>query len=134
MAKTCQALLKKLRDWNEKGCPETIPLTAEEFKALTHAQLEEFLSQLLLSTPLSEKAIVSMQDLYNFKNVQNAEIKFRYVARKIKRFHSIIKLIPAIRWLRLCIQAHYKEAIPQAVEFATSQGRMKYCRPLFRFA
>lgn len=79
LAKTCQALLGKLCTWNEQGCPDSIPLTSEDLKALTPAQFEEFLSQLLLAKPLLERAIVAMQTLYDFNNVQNAEIKFRYV-------------------------------------------------------
>lgn len=36
-------------------------------------------------------------------------------------------------WLRLGLRGQYKEVISPAIKFATSQGRMKYCRPLFRY-
>lgn len=63
---------------------DSIPLSAEDLRSLTPAQFEEFLSQLLLAKPLSEKAILAMQELYDFNNVQNAEIKFRYIERDLK--------------------------------------------------
>nr|XP_042715735.1 leukotriene A-4 hydrolase-like isoform X2 [Chrysemys picta bellii] len=36
------------------------------------------------------------------------------------------------RWLRLCIQAKWEEAIPLALKMATEQGRLKFTCPLFR--
>ncbi|KAH0616765.1 hypothetical protein JD844_028137 [Phrynosoma platyrhinos] len=36
------------------------------------------------------------------------------------------------RWLRLCIQAAWEDAIPLALRMATEQGRMKFTRPLFK--
>lgn len=35
-------------------------------------------------------------------------------------------------WLRLCLKAHWKPAIPLALDFVTVQGRMKYTRPIYR--
>nr|XP_042715734.1 leukotriene A-4 hydrolase-like isoform X1 [Chrysemys picta bellii] len=38
----------------------------------------------------------------------------------------------SLRWLRLCIQAKWEEAIPLALKMATEQGRLKFTCPLFR--
>uniref|UniRef100_A0A8D0HC62 Leukotriene A-4 hydrolase n=1 Tax=Sphenodon punctatus TaxID=8508 RepID=A0A8D0HC62_SPHPU len=62
------------------------------------------------SLPVSH--VKRMQEVYNFNSVNNSEIRFR--------------------WLRLCIQAKWEEAIPLALKMATEQGRMKFTRPLFR--
>uniref|UniRef100_A0A673NKT4 Leukotriene A-4 hydrolase n=1 Tax=Sinocyclocheilus rhinocerous TaxID=307959 RepID=A0A673NKT4_9TELE len=44
--------------------------------------------------------------------VKNAEVRFR--------------------WLRICVKAHWEEAVPLALKMATEQGRMKFTRPLFK--
>jgi len=38
-----------------------------------------------------------------------------------------------VRWLRICIRANVKAAIPLALKFVSEQGRMKFVRPLYRF-
>ncbi|XP_057377161.1 leukotriene A-4 hydrolase-like [Daphnia carinata] len=112
LAVPCKALCQQWSDWNNKGCPEPVCMSPEDLKTLSPSQIQEFLAQLLLGPPLSCKTVEKMQQIYGLDSVQNAEIKFR--------------------WLRLCLRAQYKESIPLAVQFATSQGRMKYCRPIFR--
>lgn len=112
LAVPCKALCQLWSDWNNKGCPEPISMSPEDLKTLSPSQIQEFLAQLLLGPPLSCQTIEKMQQIYGLNGVQNAEIK--------------------LRWLRLCLRAQYKESIPLAVQFATSQGRMKYCRPIFR--
>ncbi|XP_046441582.1 leukotriene A-4 hydrolase-like isoform X2 [Daphnia pulex] len=112
LAKACKVLCQRWSDWNEQGCLEPMSMSSDDLKTLSPAQIQEFLAQLLMGPPLSCQAIEKMQQLYSLNGIQNAEIKFR--------------------WLRLCLKAQFKEVIPLAVEFATSQGRMKYCRPIFR--
>ena len=36
------------------------------------------------------------------------------------------------RWQMVCLQASYEPIIPAVKNFLSSQGRMKYTRPLFR--
>merc|ERR1712113_620876 len=67
---------------------------------------------LLEEKPLSISKLEKMQQLYQLDNVQNSEIKFR--------------------WIRLGLMAHFEPAVPKAIEMVTEQGRMKFLRPLYR--
>ncbi|KAJ6656381.1 hypothetical protein lerEdw1_003884 [Lerista edwardsae] len=86
--------------------------SSADIKDLSSHQLIEFLALLLLADPLPVSHVRKMQEVYNFNAVNNSEIRFR--------------------WLRLCIQAQWEDAIPLALKMATEQGRMKFTRPLFR--
>uniref|UniRef100_A0A9L0THT7 Leukotriene A-4 hydrolase n=1 Tax=Equus caballus TaxID=9796 RepID=A0A9L0THT7_HORSE len=83
-----------------------------DLKDLSSHQLNEFLAQLLQRAPLPLGHIKRMQEVYNFNAINNSEIRFR--------------------WLRLCVQSKWEEAIPLALKMATEQGRMKFTRPLFK--
>ncbi|KAF5926561.1 hypothetical protein HPG69_001189 [Diceros bicornis minor] len=83
-----------------------------DLKDLSSHQLNEFLAQMLQRAPLPLGHIKRMQEVYNFNAINNSEIRFR--------------------WLRLCIQSKWEEAIPLALKMATEQGRMKFTRPLFK--
>ncbi|XP_045409150.1 leukotriene A-4 hydrolase isoform X2 [Lemur catta] len=85
---------------------------ATDLKDLSSHQLNEFLAQMLQKAPLPLGHIKRMQEVYNFSAINNSEIRFR--------------------WLRLCIQSKWEEAIPLALKMATEQGRMKFTRPLFK--
>jgi leukotriene-A4 hydrolase len=37
-----------------------------------------------------------------------------------------------LRWQSLCLRCQYTKVVPQVVEFITTQGRMKFVRPLYR--
>ena len=50
--------------------------------ALSAGQKQEFLAQLLMEEPLSKTAIAKMQSVYNFNDVKNCEILFRYLSLK----------------------------------------------------
>ncbi|KAM8935304.1 leukotriene A-4 hydrolase isoform 3-T3 [Lycaon pictus] len=86
--------------------------TAADLKDLSSHQLNEFLAQMLQKAPLPLGHIKRMQEVYNLNAINNSEIRFR--------------------WLRLCIQSKWEEAIPLALKMATEQGRMKFTRPLFK--
>uniref|UniRef100_A0A2K5C3T8 Leukotriene A(4) hydrolase n=1 Tax=Aotus nancymaae TaxID=37293 RepID=A0A2K5C3T8_AOTNA len=85
---------------------------ATDLKDLSSHQLNEFLAQMLQKAPLPLGHIKRMQEVYNFNAINNSEIRFR--------------------WLRLCIQSKWEDAIPLALKMATEQGRMKFTRPLFK--
>uniref|UniRef100_G1R1R9 Leukotriene A-4 hydrolase n=1 Tax=Nomascus leucogenys TaxID=61853 RepID=G1R1R9_NOMLE len=85
---------------------------ATDLKDLSSHQLNEFLAQTLQRAPLPLGHIKRMQEVYNFNAINNSEIRFR--------------------WLRLCIQSKWEDAIPLALTMATEQGRMKFTRPLFK--
>lgn len=53
-----------------------------------------------------------MDSTYNFGASKNAEIM--------------------LRWQTLCLESESAWILPQVVDFITSQGRMKFARPLYR--
>ena len=62
--------------------------------------------------PLSHKAIIAMDKVYNLTTIRNAEIR--------------------LRWQQICLIAEYEPIFPYVVKFITEQGRMKYVRTLYR--
>ncbi|XP_060021065.1 leukotriene A-4 hydrolase isoform X2 [Lagenorhynchus albirostris] len=86
--------------------------SSADLKDFSSHQVNEFLAQMLQKAPLPLGHIKRMQEVYNFNAINNSEIRFR--------------------WLRLCIQSKWEEAIPLALKMATEQGRMKFTRPLFK--
>ncbi len=63
-------------------------------------------------TKLSIETLQQMDSQYKLSETKNSEIRYR--------------------WQLLCIKLQYKQIYPQVVEFITSQGRMKFVRPLYR--
>ena len=57
-----------------------MPITFDDLKTLSPAQIQEFLAQLLIGSPLSCKTIQKMQQLFSFDKIQNAEIKLMYAS------------------------------------------------------
>ncbi|XP_014207128.1 leukotriene A-4 hydrolase [Copidosoma floridanum] len=79
----------------------------------TSNQKEAFLAELVLNNKsLSLDQVKSMSELYRFDSRQNSEIRFN--------------------WLRLCLKSRWEEKVSEALDFATSQGRLKFVRPLFQ--
>mmetsp|Transcript_51 Transcript_51/g.91 ORF Transcript_51/g.91 Transcript_51/m.91 type:complete len:663 (-) Transcript_51:3241-5229(-) len=67
---------------------------------------------LLVKKDVSKELLDAMKEKYNFSNIQNAEIRFR--------------------WIMLGLANEYEEVYEDAITMATSQGRMKFVRPLYR--
>ncbi|XP_032644420.1 leukotriene A-4 hydrolase [Chelonoidis abingdonii] len=109
LSNACVALSQR---WIKAKEGDLGSFSSADLKDLSSHQLIEFLALLLLEAPLPVSHVKQMQEVYNFNAVNNSEIRFR--------------------WLRLCIQAKWEEAIPLALKMATEQGRMKFTRPLFR--
>nr|XP_008176974.1 leukotriene A-4 hydrolase [Chrysemys picta bellii] len=109
LSNPCVALSQR---WTKAKESDLCSFSSADLKDLSSHQLTEFLALLLLEAPLPVSHVKRMQEVYNFNAVNNSEIRFR--------------------WLRLCIQAKWEEAIPLALKMATEQGRMKFTRPLFR--
>lgn len=64
------------------------------------------------ASPLKVSTVTRFGEMYGMKETKNAEILFRYC--------------------RLAIQAGEEDILPIVVHFITSQGRMKYLRPIYR--
>ncbi|MEW5318023.1 MAG: hypothetical protein WDW38_009277 [Sanguina aurantia] len=70
------------------------------------------LASLRSMTPLSPLVARQLEAVYSLGARKNAEIR--------------------LSWYLLAIKSECEEVLPQVVEFLTSQGRMKYLRPLYR--
>ncbi|KAM4676140.1 leukotriene A-4 hydrolase [Discoglossus pictus] len=109
LANACIALSNR---WVKAKESDLSSFSSDDLKELSSHQQIELLTLLLLEKPLSISHVKRMQEVYNYNEVKNSEIRFR--------------------WLRLCIQAKWEEVIPLALKMATEQGRMKFTRPLYR--
>ncbi|XP_037072530.1 leukotriene A-4 hydrolase-like [Pollicipes pollicipes] len=109
MTDACSRLCRSWSAWAEG---EPCPMTAADLDAMSSSQIIEFLAQLLEEQLLSVAKLQKMEELYGMNARRNAEIRFR--------------------WLRLCLAGRWREQVPAALEMVTSQGRMKFVRPLYR--
>lgn len=50
---------------------------------------------------------------------------------QFKRCNSLIYYF-RFQWLRLCLKSRWESKVSDALKFATSLGRLKFVRPLFR--
>jgi leukotriene-A4 hydrolase len=64
------------------------------------------------SCPLPAEGLKAMENRYHYTAAKNSEIKHR--------------------WLMLCLRGEAAWIVDAAIAFATSQGRMKFVRPLYR--
>jgi leukotriene-A4 hydrolase len=91
-------------------------LPLENVKGWSSGQLQCFLdalcSQTEASNPLKPGTLKAMNALYSFGTSMNAEILLRYC--------------------RLAIDAEDESVLPIVLRFITSQGRMKFIRPLYK--
>lgn len=84
-------------------------------KSWSSDQITCFLDALLdlvEDQPLKIETLAAMKQQYGFEKTKNSEILFRYC--------------------RLAVAAEDKDIIPVVVRFITTQGRMKFTRPLYK--
>jgi len=98
--------------WSKADDSDLKQFTADDLKSFNAYQIKEFLAGLLEQPALSANKISQMEELYKLNAMKNSEIRFR--------------------WLRLCLKAKIKSAVPLALQFVTEQGRMKFVRPIYR--
>ncbi|XP_001607975.4 leukotriene A-4 hydrolase [Nasonia vitripennis] len=97
--------------WIEDDAPTTF--SKNDLNSWTSNQKEAFLSELVLNNKtLSIDQMKLMNELYGFDSVHNSEIRFQ--------------------WLRLSLKSRWESKVDEALDFATSQGRLKFVRPIFR--
>jgi len=94
----------------------TINANASDIEGWNTKQVCIFLEALLIygseNEPVSNEILVKIDEFYSFTSCNNSEIKHR--------------------WQSLCIMSEVEWIIPHVVKFITSQGRMKFTRPLYR--
>uniref|UniRef100_T1PAM3 Leukotriene A(4) hydrolase n=1 Tax=Musca domestica TaxID=7370 RepID=T1PAM3_MUSDO len=100
--------------WSTKTTEELASNAEVKQKISTH-QLIDFLGKLIECKDikdLTEQKIELLEATYNLKNTKNAEVLFRV--------------------MRLCIMARLMNRMGQIIDFANSNFRMKFCRPIYR--
>uniref|UniRef100_A0A8R1HMI0 Leuk-A4-hydro_C domain-containing protein n=1 Tax=Caenorhabditis japonica TaxID=281687 RepID=A0A8R1HMI0_CAEJA len=110
MAEACELLLKKWLDADESNIGE---ITGDDYFSMQPLQQIELLSQLWQHNPSIEHyKLEALNKLYKLNDSQNSEL--------------------LLNWLRLCIKSKWEACIPKALDFVNSQGRLKFCRPIYR--
>lgn len=97
-------------DRNSKSAP-----TKNDMKSWSSLQITCFLDDLQVKTgglPLKVSTLSAMNALYHFAESRNSEVLYRYC--------------------ELAIPAEDESILPVAIRFITTQGRMKFTRPLYR--
>ncbi|KAI1316324.1 Leukotriene A-4 hydrolase [Mortierella claussenii] len=114
LARACNCLCKKWDDSRHEAHPTTsnTGLSSEDIKDFSSTQTVVFLEKMTDLEPLSHGHLELMDELYQLTPVKNAEIR--------------------LRWHLLCLKAHYVKMYPEVVDFASTMGRMKFARPLYR--
>jgi len=100
--------------WSSKSVAELTD-SAEIKQNISIHQLIDFLGKLIESkdiVDLTERKIELLESTYNLKNSKNAEVRFRLN--------------------RLIIRARLIKRLDEVLEFANSNFRMKFCRPIYR--
>ncbi|KAF9903836.1 Leukotriene A-4 hydrolase [Lobosporangium transversale] len=110
LAKECNCLCKK---WDQsRNVPKPTEFSPKDIEGFSSTQTVVFLERVSEIEPLPHSHLALMDELYNLTQVRNSEIKFR--------------------WQMICLKADYEKIYPEVVAFATTMGRMKFCRPLLR--
>lgn len=97
------------------GAEGAVEAAAEDWSAWDALQQQVFLEGLSKEAekaPLPPEALRRLGEALGLARATNSEIRFR--------------------WIMLCLGAGMEEAVDAAVDMATSVGRMKFVRPLYR--
>jgi len=109
LAKQASQLAKSWLDQSED-----LPSTKESLSQFSSNQIQYFLSQIVLgsSSGLPIAQLHKLRECYPFSSTTNSEIR--------------------MGWLSLNLISKDESCFDQVVDFVSSQGRMKYVRPLYR--
>ena len=110
LSQVCTSLAKR---WVTAKDSDLIEFTVRDVSSMDSWQMIDFLSQLLeTEPPISHSKVESLTQTYGLKSNNNSEIK--------------------ALWIRLGLRAHWKPIVEDAITFITSQGRMKFLKPIYR--
>ncbi|KAG0341414.1 Leukotriene A-4 hydrolase [Podila humilis] len=113
LARECTCLCGK---WNVARGHDVTSVQKEfspkDLDTFSPTQKVVFLEKVAELEPLPHGHLELMDTLYSLTAVRNSEIRFR--------------------WHMVCLKANYEKIYPEVVSFATTMGRMKFCRPLLR--
>ncbi|KAK3812791.1 MAG: peptidase family M1-domain-containing protein [Linnemannia gamsii] len=110
LARECNCLCKK---WDHSRTVEKpTEFSAKDIEDFSSTQKVVFLERVSELDSLPHSHLELMDQVYGLTQVRNAEIKFR--------------------WHMICLKADYEKMYPEVAEFASTMGRMKFCRSLLR--
>ena len=107
LAQKSQSLASKWLDGSVSLCVEV-----EDFQQFTAEQKLEFLGIIFDCEKVDHSMLENMDKMYNLSKNPNTEILFLF--------------------LRIGIKSRWPKSVDLALDLAVRQGRMKFCRPLFR--
>jgi len=87
-------------------------ISEKERESLSSKQVISTLTLLHTYDDVTLDTVKQLDSTFHFGDSQNAEILFA--------------------WCRVCIKARYSPIVSKALNFVTTQGRMKFVRPIFR--
>lgn len=102
-------------EWNEYAEDETFKFdksVSTDISNWSSQQITIFLEELLDNDSIPLPVLEKLDELYRFTDRGNAEIK--------------------LRWQTLALKSNASWIVPHVISFITSQGRMKFVRPLYR--
>ncbi|KAJ2720355.1 Leucyl aminopeptidase yscIV [Coemansia sp. Benny D115] len=86
--------------------------SADDLKDFSTMQSVIFLNRLEESAPLKPDTLAAIDKTYKLNDYQNCEVRFG--------------------WLSLALKSYYEVVFDSAINMVSTQGRMKYTRPLYR--
>lgn len=111
MVKACDALY---RQWVEATENNINNIRADEYMKMQPLQQIEFLAQLWQHEPtIPHWKIEALSKLYKLEESENCEILLKFI--------------------RLSIKAKWEPIVDLALDFVNRQGRLKYCRPVYKY-
>lgn len=112
-----EAVVGLAQSWIDRRNQENIPFSEDDVKGWTSQQLQIFLETfanfvLPEGEAYSPRFLMQLDAAYHFSASRNSEIM--------------------LRWQSLCLRSNMEYIVPFVKDFITSQGRMKFVRPLYR--
>lgn len=114
LIKDVEKLVERWLQWNPSdSCMFGLsPFAYSDVETFSSSQKCLFLTKLWEAEAMDIRKLKLMEQVYKLTDVKNCEIR--------------------CIWIRLCIKANWKDIIPEALKFVNEQGRMKYCRPIYK--
>lgn len=109
LAVICDELVEKFASWDGAG---SIPITSDDKDKLSTFQVIYLIQSIFEKPAESIGKLQALNNVFDFDNVKNAEIKFI--------------------WLRIGLKAHWEEKVDPVLKWINVIGRMKFVRPLYR--
>jgi leukotriene-A4 hydrolase len=98
--------------WSAAEESDLAEISTEPFEKMTSTMKVKVLDCIETGRVLSHSRVELLEKKYALNSSHNAEVLFS--------------------WMLIALKAQWKPIIPHALQFAVSQGRMKYCKPIFR--